>query len=219
MHGRTHINPNHLSTHFLILPIIMAQPQHPTIYSLGTSSQFLVNCTPTKSLGTHFHPHAGPAPKSATAAVLPVFPFALRPLSRPDISFLVVFSKNVHRPVVLHSPQIGRLPPPLSQLSFNISNCLPRRPLPCLATDPVHHRRAVTPRISTWIVSPSRGTPRTTGSKFICFFAGCACDLLRQVFSWVALSFLRGSQSLLPSWADTPSFPAPSSSPRQPTSP
>ena len=89
----------------------------------------------------------------------------------PVITFFVLFTEEVHRPVALPHPQIGRFAPPVPQLSLDLSNCLVGRPLPRRVMDPVHHRLAVSsdfhldPFARSWNVKNRR-------IQFPCFLLG-----------------------------------------------
>ena len=164
-----------------MLSIIIAQPSITAFKELSpnTGAHFLLTVYKPRAGKTLIHM---PAPQKVVQQLpsqkpqIPVTsgqtPDATSTLISPSITFFVVFTEDVHRPVALPHPQIGRFAPPVPQLSLDLSNCLVGRPLPRRAMDPVHHRLAVSsdfhldPFAPSWYV-------KNRGIQFPClFFAG-----------------------------------------------
>ena len=150
---------NHICRHVCRLSSSSFQ----TTLSTTTRHEFtcLMDGMPPKSMCEHVNPHAC-ATANFSAAAVPAcyisvhldFPFLLGASSSffgTSITFCIVFTKDVHRPIVLPSSQTDGLVSPFTQLSLDIHQLL--SPVDnCLAL-PLIQRTTVllSPLFSTWI--------------------------------------------------------------------
>ena len=130
-------------------------------------------------------------------------PFSLNATSTlfsPGITFFVVFTEDVHRPVALPHPQIGRFAPPVPQLSLNLSKCLVGRPLPRRALDSVHHRLAASSDVHLDPFEPSWNVKNRKMQFHCLFFVGYSLWPFSAT-SKAALPFSEGHNHLIFLWS------------------
>ena len=162
-----------IQTHLSILvfrhPINIEHPEISASRELppSTGSHFFVKEAPPQSRSEHFGPHACATCGVAEAAIPEctdsghIRPYPLDPMHCPRISFFVVLTKDVHRPMV-PSPHSGA-PAPTPWQFFDLPNDTSDQPLVQSTTV------LLSLLMSNWNPLSCLGEARTDGSKSLGF--------------------------------------------------